>query len=918
MISLFLYILFFGGILAVVPLLLFIRTSRLTRRIEELESKVAYLVGDERVVLPEPAEITEIPPVEIPPVEPVPVGIPIPEVANASIPEPGYTVPSPTRTEIPATPPRSFVFTEELLPRITEWLQRNWFFAVAASSLGLAGVFLVLYGIEKGILTPQMRVLGAILLGGLLIGAGEYLRRRFGDEGSHTELIPSTFSGAGLVSIFAGLLAARLMYGLIGPEATLIALVANSALAVVLGWFYGPFLAIVGVIGALASPFLVGGSSESAYLLHFYFAVVAGAALAIDSFKRWAWLSTLSLIGAYGAALLNFWAVGNEVSLVAFAIITAIFAVVLPEMRPIPRHSGNGVFASLVNRISGQKIEWPTFPTRIAAVAFCASTGILFYVGFLGSVGLVSANLGQGVLYVTLVGGYGTMLAAAFFWMRGAPALRDLVYFPAIAGLGSILFEGLARGQLWGRWIADAQRPEIDFAAPTLALFLGGAVVVSVLFAWRSSRSEGFPLLDAIFASAYAPVMAIVLELFWRPSYVLGSFNWALYLVVPALVMTVLSERFSRRFVEERLRIALFAMSALVMVSFMAVVLLSSTALTFAFSVLIAAAAWLSVKFNLPLLHRYVQIGVLTVAWRLIIEPGLDFADYGPIVDVLFVYGSALAALAGAYWLLHKTAAKNVLGLIHVAGWTILPSVISVLLAFRYFQFLHERTGMDNREYAEMSVIGVVWLLSSCWQLYLVKPRFGMPKLHYILAGLFAVLSSVFFILSTVTLSPLNDQAALVQGYPLLNALVLAYIVPAAIFGIAVWKLDHLPTLLRQIGAGLAVAFATFYIGLEIRHVWQGAALWHPFVLDGELYSYTVAMLLAASGMLAAAFIRKSPMLRKLALLAIAVTVAKVYLIDMSGLAGLLRVASFLALGLVLAAMAWVNRILQANEAREK
>jgi uncharacterized membrane protein len=40
----------------------------------------------------------------------------------------------------------------------------------------------------------------------------------------------------------------------------------------------------------------------------------------------------------------------------------------------------------------------------------------------------------------------------------------------------------------------------------------------------------------------------------------------------------------------------------------------------------------------------------------------------------------------------------------------------------------------------------------------------------------------------------------------------------------------------------------------------------------------------------------------------IAVTVAKVFLIDAAGLTGLTRVASFLGLGLSLAGLAWLNR----------
>ncbi|MDQ7072084.1 MAG: DUF2339 domain-containing protein [Rhodobacterales bacterium] len=84
------------------------------------------------------------------------------------------------------------------------WLKENWFYAVSALSLALAGVFLVQYGNEQGLLPPLARVWAALLFGIVLIGAGEYVRRRFGDETNvATAYLPSTFSGAGVVTLFA-------------------------------------------------------------------------------------------------------------------------------------------------------------------------------------------------------------------------------------------------------------------------------------------------------------------------------------------------------------------------------------------------------------------------------------------------------------------------------------------------------------------------------------------------------------------------------------------------------------------------------------------------------------------------------------------------------------------------------------------
>ena len=71
-------------------------------------------------------------------------------------------------------------------------------------------------------------------------------------------------------------------------------------------------------------------------------------------------------------------------------------------------------------------------------------------------------------------------------------------------------------------------------------------------------------------------------------------------------------------------------------------------------------------------------------------------------------------------------------------------------------------------------------------------------------------------------------------------------------------------------------------------------------------------MMLGAVGLLFFAFARRSDLLRKLAMVGIAVTIAKVFLIDMSGLNGLVRVASFFGLGLALMGLAWLNRAMES------
>jgi uncharacterized membrane protein len=69
--------------------------------------------------------------------------------------------------------------------------------------------------------------------------------------------------------------------------------------------------------------------------------------------------------------------------------------------------------------------------------------------------------------------------------------------------------------------------------------------------------------------------------------------------------------------------------------------------------------------------------------------------------------------------------------------------------------------------------------------------------------------------------------------------------------------------------------------------------------------------------LLGLALVRRSETLRRVAMVGVALTVAKVFLVDMAGLAGLVRVASFLGLGLSLAGLAWLNRRIAEHMGRD-
>ena len=522
-----------GGLFLLVsvglPIYLAIALGGLKKRIAALEAKISETRAPIAVPLPRPEP-------QAPEAEPEAPAEPE-KAASAWRPAPKV---SPAR--------KSFVFNGDKLAWLAKWAQDNWVFILAGVSLALAGVFLVQYGVENGLLSPKMRVLAAIGLGAGLIGVGEYIRRKSGgDETGSFALLPSVFAGAGLVAIFAGVLSAYMLYQLIGQETAFIGLALTGGLAILLGWVYGPLLATLGVFGALSVPFVVGGGSSNAGPLHLYFALIAGVALFIDAYKRWAWLSALALIGAFGASGLLLTERDTGFYAVLFAFLVAIMAVVIPPLSLTPRHKGARLSKPFTGGLKTTEIA---FPTRVASAVFLASTG---YIGF--------AYMQDATLFwlVLMVGA--VLLLAAIFWMKDAPALGDLAFAPPVLALWVIAFEAMEARPVARAWIADAGRDVLDAPSMVVALLLAGAVAVSLAFAWRSAFRPGLRVADAVLAAGFAPWVAIIIELRWGPGYVLGAGTWAIYLAVIAAIMVGLTERFARLDpAEDRTRTALFAM----------------------------------------------------------------------------------------------------------------------------------------------------------------------------------------------------------------------------------------------------------------------------------------------------------------------------------------------------------------------
>ena len=878
-----------------------------------LKSRLAVL---ERVVREQRAALQD---------RPLPV---VPEALVPAVPVVVVTAPEPSQTVAPwqmekseapdlaaqamaASAPdqdRPLVIRADRVGALLRWLRENWVYAVSALSLALAGVFFVQYGMEKGLLPPGLRVLAAIAFGACLIAAGEWMRRKHGDSvESTTAYLPSVFAGAGLVSIFAAVLSARQMYGLIGPETAFAGHLVTAVLAVGLGWFYGPLLVAVGLLGAAMAPFIVAGGSAPTAWLYGYYGLIAGVGLTVDAVRRWAWVSVLALVLGYAGGALMYLGGAGVAGWVGLAVLLAIGAVVLPLLSLVPHHDGPFVLQSLVSK---SRIGWPIFPVRLAAGAAVASTLALL---LLADRAPAEAMLAMGAL---------TLLALAYvLWADRAEGLADLGAVPAVGFVAALVMQGLGFLPIWWEFAGQviANRPPETSAPMTVTILLAMAVAMSGAAALRSFRGGALAVPFGLAAVLVAPVSAAVLELLWAPAPVLGVYPWALHIMGLAAGMVVLALRYAGLDGEDRRRVAYATLSALSLIALALFLLTTKTALTLALAVLALVAAGLDRRFKLPEMGYFIQLAVAVLGYRLLADPGLDWAMGAPMGQVVLAFGGVIVALLAALWQLPegRILPKGVLESA-VAGFGAI--LINVLISRWLLPDSSDATNNFDSHWG-FALNAMPWLVLMLMQLYRAQLGGGLMRLRQAIAAVAGVLAALPLAAAVGPFNPLlsaypDDRGGLVKGPMIFDSLLLAYGVPGVLLLLAAWRMPGLHRSVKIGFAGIGTALVALYAGLEIRRFWQGDWLGAPGVEQGELYTYTLALMLLGAGLLYQAIARRSIHLRRAAMAVIAITVAKVFLLDAAGLTGLTRVISFLGLGLSLAGLAWLNR--WAGQASEK
>jgi uncharacterized membrane protein len=207
--------------------------------------------------------------------------------------------PPPPATKPPATPSvapepkrpeRSF---EDLLGgRILAWL--------GGLAIVVGVVLFLVIAVDRGWIGVEARIALAFAGSTVLLAVGLFLYERRGQ----TEAAVAAVASA-LAALYASLTYATAVKGVVGEEAGLLvaALVGAVGATIAVRW-RSQFVAALALLGALASPVLVGGETSGLALAFMVVALVATVAVLV--WQRWGWLA----LGAFliSAPQLAFWA----------------------------------------------------------------------------------------------------------------------------------------------------------------------------------------------------------------------------------------------------------------------------------------------------------------------------------------------------------------------------------------------------------------------------------------------------------------------------------------------------------------------------------------------------------------------------------------------------------------------------------
>jgi len=683
-------------------------------------------------------------------------------------------------------------------PAISTWLSENGLAWIGGGALALGGTLLAGYAAQRGLFTPALRIWAALLAGLLMLGAGEWIRRRDGRQ----SLAAAMATGAGATTLYAAIWAAYGLYHFLGVVAAGTGLTLVSAALLALAFLHGEALALLAILAAFAVPAVCGKPAWPGAAIDGYAALIIATGLGAAALRGWARAGVLTLIGA------GIWSIARSVAAdslgaAALDVATPALALLAASWRgagvaeerwravttglPPPALIGASVLALLV---WGAPPGGQTVAFAMAVIALAALSGLAVGVGLARPgvlaapaaalcLALVSAlvapahaiDLGQGLWLLAAVASVATV-GLALTLTHAQRVEAAVVGAAGTAAALTLLDRSLGRLPLGAHGL---------ILAVAAALLCGGALLVA-----RRSARRTEDLAQGAWIAASAEAVGLTLH-----ALVPAEAQSAAYATL-AMVLALGSWRLGWRG---------FAQSS-------------------------AIAALASFAFMLaPAVAGEALLGHL--AWT-----------------TLALIGAAAAGLQALSWQVLKRRGDSTASAEAVSTTALLTGLATAFLLFRQWAtgLGHEAAALDSLTEAALRT---QLLLAAGLVLSI---RGGASRLARVRGPIFLAAGAVHgFLIGVVALNPWFQTASLVAGPPVLDSLALAYLAPALLLGAAAWRAAD--RRFARVVAIPAVFFAVMWAMSEIRRLFHGPAMASASASHAELAAYGVAILAFALGL---------------------------------------------------------------------
>jgi uncharacterized membrane protein len=778
---------------------------------------------------------------EFPPRPPLPA-------AAAAAPPPGQAATAIDRAALlgdPSDMPESAAPRATLAGLFERFVGGRLLIWVGGIALAVAGVLIVRF--SSGLITPPVRIGLAILLGLLLLGGGEAARRRPGPR--LDPRVGQALTGAGILVLYAAPYGALVLYQLISIATAAEAMAAVTIAALILSLRHGAPAAAMGLAGGFVTPLLVGDPNKGALSLLVYLALLDIALLALARRRGWTWLAAAAILLSFAWTAPFLFGRPNDALDAGLFILPLALAASLIRVGEgwhvdFIRPAGIAILqlAILVGRADLGLPAWALYFCLSAAsfpiAARQAESRLMPALALAASLILLAAAPPEGVAGLLMVAAAITILfgAGAFLFLLRRPEALLWTLIGCVAAAAPAI-------------LIRIERPEL-LAAPLWALVFVLLAFMPAAFAVAQRRlrpddGADWPLLAA--GTACSLLLAIAA---WQvlPEALVGA-AWAAIALAPAYA--------GQRWRSFRLGLLALAVAT-------------------------AGIAW--------------SLALLAPLWEALAGSLIGFPVLAPDLPGAGRAAEALALPAAPILALAMMVPRRLRVAPAAAAALLLAACLYVL--FKQVFGLASEPDFVARGFAERLILTQA-LFAAGW---LVCARLRLPGLaqadcRRLGLGLTGLAATRLIWFDMIVDNPLF-VAQSVGAIAVLNLLTPAYLLSAF------WLYRARRAAGNEIRSAtwLAAALVALVFGIMalVRQGFQGPILSNPGIPAAESYGYSLAGLLLSILLLLAGIRLPDKALRLAGLVLLTATTLKVFLVDASALAGLLRILSFLGLGLAL------------------